>query len=69
MNAYIEVKSKLDELGITHEQADAMWESLKETNWKVQALSNSGKNWYDLTLPALKSMVAQYAGGRQSNEL
>jgi len=60
MGSYIETKQLLDEVGLTHDEAEKMWLALMEQNWKVKALHNSGKRWYDLTAPALKSMIAQY---------
>jgi hypothetical protein len=60
MSEYMATKKLLDDIGLTHEEADAMWLALIDANWKVAALHKSGKRWYDLTAPALKSMVTQY---------
>jgi predicted transcriptional regulator len=57
MAEYIDTKKLLDEVGLTHDEAEKMWNELIEKNWKVKALNNSGKRWYDLTAPALKSMI------------
>ena len=56
---YSEMKTFLDKNSLTHEELDEMWESLKATNWKVKALDNSGKKWYDLTPQAILSMREQ----------
>lgn len=67
MSNYIETKDLLEEVGVTHEEADKMWSALMDANWKVKALHASGKRWYDLTPPALKSMITQYRQLETSN--
>lgn len=64
MSEYMGTKKLLDEVGLTHEEADQMWSGLIDKNWKATALHNSGKRWYDLTAPALKSMIEQSSQGK-----
>ena len=51
-----DIKPLLKELGYTWEQMQAFWDECIEINWKVRMISNSGKNWNDMTI-TLKSIL------------
>lgn len=50
----------LSDMGVTTDEVDAMWEALKASNWKVKALSDSGKDWTDLPEPAVRDILVRY---------
>lgn len=51
-----DIKSLLKELGYTWEQMQSFWDECIEINWKVKLISNSGRNWNDLTLCQIRDL-------------
>lgn len=54
---YEQMKESLDSHNTSHEDMQRRWDSLKESNWKVKNLSEHGKNWTDLNVLALASLI------------
>lgn len=51
-----DIKPLLKELGYTWDQMQAFWDECIEVNWKIKMLSNSGKNWNDLTIYQIRQL-------------
>lgn len=51
-----DIKPLLKELGYTWEQMQAFWDECIEINWKVRMISNSGKNWNDMTIAQIRDL-------------
>lgn len=51
-----DIKPLLKELGYTWEQMQTFWDECIEINWKVKMISNSGKNWNDLTINQIRDL-------------
>ena len=66
MMNYIQMKAFLEENNKTHDEMQAYWESLYDSNWKVKNLTDSGSSWTDLNEYALASLIEL---GCKANEI
>ncbi len=57
---FIEMSDFLKDNQLSREQLDEMWDVMREHNWKIKSLDNSGKRWSGLTKPAILSLVKQH---------
>lgn len=60
MSDFRTVQNALTEINMTASEMDEIWKYMYDKNWKIKALTNSGKDWSDLTIPGMKSLVEQY---------
>jgi wobble nucleotide-excising tRNase len=60
MSDFRAVQNALTEISMTAEEMDKIWAYMYDKNWKIKSLTNSGKDWSDLTIPAMRSLVEQY---------
>lgn len=51
-----DIKPLLNEMGYTWEQMQTFWDECIEVNWKVKMISNSGKNWNELTISQIRDL-------------
>ena len=63
MPTYTDIYDFLKSNNVTHEEMQHMWDSLQESNWKIKRLADEGKNWTDLNISAIKSLIEQYKKG------
>lgn len=49
MSDFRTVQSALTEIGMTADEMDIIWSYMRDKNWKVNALTNSNKDWSNLT--------------------
>jgi hypothetical protein len=60
MHGYTEIRQFLQTNNITHEDMQNMFDYLYDKNWKIKAIADEGKNWTDLNLAAMKSLIGTY---------
>ena len=68
MSDYMQIIDFLSSNEVTHEQMQHMWDSLYKTNWKVKNLTDSGENWCDLNVSAMKSLIEQFRKNGGEND-
>ena len=68
MNNYKEITEWLNKNNMTGAEMDKIWTKMYDHNWKIKQLTDVGKDWFDLNLLAIQSLIKEYKKLEVSNE-
>lgn len=60
MNNFKEITKFLEDNNLTKKDLDNMWNFMYEHNWKIKSLTDCGKDWSDLNIMAVQSLIKNY---------
>ena len=60
MNNYKEITEWLEQNNMTGAEMDKIWITMYDHNWKIKQLTDIGRNWHDLNLSAIQSLITEY---------